>query len=53
MEFVWRTYGLGGSRGLLTHALHNHYALPSFLDFRSEIRIFRNFNLTEIETSLW
>ena len=35
LEFVWKSYGLGASHGLLTHLLYNHYNLPLFLDYRS------------------
>ena len=53
MEFLWKSYGLGASRGIFTHLLYNHYSLPDFLDARHSKRCFKRMPLDMLDVVQW
>ena len=52
MEFLWKSYGLGASRGIFTTILFQHYSLPDFLKYNDDERCYNTLpaNATEIES---
>ena len=53
MEFVWKSYGLGASRGIFTHLLYHHYSLPDFLDSRQIKKCFKKMPLDSVDITRW